>query len=90
MKDKLRDIHQTDLEKFRIKKSSKLKQKEKEIIEQYKQVKAEKRRLARALTDKQEKFVDFYCSRYGEWSAAQCAEAADTERKAAMLEQVNY
>ena len=30
MKDKLRDIHQTDLEKFRIKKSSKLKQKEKE------------------------------------------------------------
>ena len=41
MKDKLRDIHQTDLEKFRIKKSSKLKQKEKEIIEQYKQVKAE-------------------------------------------------
>ena len=42
MKDKLRDIHQTDLEKFRIKKSSKLKQKEKEIIEQYKQVKAER------------------------------------------------
>ena len=34
-----------------------------------------------ALTDKQEKFVDFYCSRYGEWSAAQCAEAAGYGKK---------
>ena len=82
MKDKLRDIHQTDLEKFRIKKSSKLKQKEKEIIEQYKQVKAEREKTGPApLSDLQEKFVDFYCSRYGEWSAAQCAEAAGYGKK---------
>ena len=73
MKDKLRDIHQTDLEKFRIKKSSKLKQKEKEIIEQYKQVKAEREKTGPApLSDLQEKFVDFYCSRYGEWSVPMC------------------
>ena len=82
MKDKLRDIHQTDLEKFRIKKSSKLKQKEKEIIEQYKQVKAEREKTGPApLSDLQEKFVHFYCSRYGEWSAAQCAEAAGYGKK---------
>ena len=80
--DKLKGIHSTDLDSFRIKKTKKLKEKEKEVIDQYKAIKAEQEKtLPAALTDKQEKFVDFYCSRYGEWSAAQCAEAAGYGKK---------
>ena len=80
--DKLKGIHSTDLDSFRIKKTKKLKEKEKEVIDQYKAIKAEQEKtLPAALTDIQEKFVDFYCSRYGEWSAAQCAEAAGYGKK---------
>ena len=38
--DKLKGIHSTDLDSFRIKKTKKLKEKEKEVIDQYKAIKA--------------------------------------------------
>ena len=51
--DKLKGIHSTDLDSFRIKKTKKLKEKEKELIDQYKAVKAEQEKTGpAALTDK--------------------------------------
>ena len=59
---------------FEIKKSDKTKLKEKEIIDQYREARALRDKTGPApLTPIQEKFVNIYCSRYGEKSATQCA-----------------
>jgi len=64
-------------EKGILVKSKETKQKEKEILDAYKKHKqVEKNTGPIPLTPKQEKFVDIYCSRYGEWSARRCAIAA--------------
>ena len=61
-------------DEFVIKKSKKTKDKEKEILKQYRELKAEREKTGPApLTSMQEKFVSIYCSRYGEKSATQCA-----------------
>ena len=64
-------------EKGILVKSKETKQKEKEMLDAYKKHKqVEKNTGPIPLTPKQEKFVDIYCSRYGEWSARRCAIAA--------------
>ena len=42
-----------------------------------------KKKYLTSFTAKQRKFIDLYCSRYGEWSATQCAIAAGYERRSA-------
>jgi phage terminase small subunit len=39
-----------------------------------------KKKYLTSFTAKQRKFIDLYCSRYGEWSATQCAIAAGYEK----------
>ena len=42
-----------------------------------------KKKYITSFTAKQRKFIDLYCSRYGEWSATQCAIAAGYEKESA-------
>ena len=42
-----------------------------------------KKKYLTSFTAKQRKFIDLYCSRYGEWSATQCAIAAGYEKSSA-------
>jgi len=42
-----------------------------------------KKKYLTSFTAKQRKFIDLYCSRYGEWSATQCAIAAGYEKDSA-------
>ena len=64
-------------EKGKLIKGNETKRKEKEILDAYKKHKQiEKDTGPKPLTPIQEKFVDIYCSRYGEWSARRCAIAA--------------
>tara|TARA_R100001377_G_scaffold82288_1_gene62529 strand:- start:64 stop:852 length:789 start_codon:yes stop_codon:yes gene_type:complete len=59
---------------YTIKKGVKTKAKEKEFLDQYKDYKDKLKETGPApLTPLQEKFVNIYCSRYGEKSATQCA-----------------
>jgi len=70
----MKRVFQGERDKFTVKKSQKIKAKEKEIIKQYRDLKEEQRKTGPApLTPQQEKFVDIYCARYGEKSATQCA-----------------
>jgi len=61
-------------DKFVINKSQKIREKESEIIKQYKALQEERAITGpAALSEMQEKFVDVYCARYGEKSATACA-----------------
>lgn len=63
-----------EAKKFDIKRSKKLKEKEQKILKEYREFKAETEKTGPPpLTAIQEKFVNIYCSRYGEKSGTQCA-----------------
>jgi len=70
----IKRVGQSDRDKLYIKKGDKFKKREKELIQEYKTLQEEKRKTGPVpLTKQQERFVDFYVSKYGEKSATQCA-----------------
>ena len=74
MGDHMHRMLQEERDQIVITKSKKFKEKEQEVLNEYKKLVAERKKSETTmLTDMQEKFVNYYVSKYGERSATQCA-----------------
>ena len=87
----IKRVGQSDRDKLYIKKGDKFKKREKELIQEYKTLQEEKRKTGPVpLTKQQERFVDFYVSKYGENQQLNVQSMLDTMKLELTLELLNY